>query len=58
MKRFVLSTFAVVMSLGTFAAIASAQQVSLGDPAADLNGDGEVTLHEVRNYNRDQRQKN
>ena len=58
MKRFLFSTFAVVMSLGTFAAIANAQQVSLGDPAADLNGDGEVTLNEVRNYNRDQRQKN
>ncbi|MGD1942944.1 MAG: hypothetical protein ACFB0G_16710 [Leptolyngbyaceae cyanobacterium] len=58
MKRFLLSTFTILMSLGTFAAIASAQQVSLGDPAADLNGDGKVTLHEVRNYNRDQRQKN
>ena len=58
MKRFLFSTFAVVMSLGTFATIANAQQVSLGDPVADLNGDGKVTLHEVRNYNRDQRQKN
>jgi len=32
-------------------------QVSLGDPVADLNGDGDVTLHEVVSYNRDQRDK-
>ena len=33
-------------------------QVSLGDPAADLNEDGNVTLHEVVTFNRDQRNKN
>ena len=32
-------------------------QVSLNDPVADLNGDGNVSLHEVVTYNRDQRDK-
>jgi len=36
----------------------STGQVSLGDSAADLNEDGNVTLHEVVTYNRDQRNKN
>ncbi|MEM8505282.1 MAG: hypothetical protein AAF716_19280 [Cyanobacteria bacterium P01_D01_bin.1] len=36
---------------------ASTGQVSLDDPAADLNGDGDVTLHEVITFNRDQRDK-
>ena len=33
-------------------------QVSLNNPVADLNEDGNVTLHEVVTYNRDQRDKN
>ena len=33
-------------------------QVSLNDSVADLNGDGNVTLHEVVTFNRDQRNKN
>ena len=33
-------------------------QVAPGDPAADLNGDGNVTLHEVVTHNRDRRDKN
>jgi len=33
-------------------------QVSPGNPVADLNGDGKVTLHEVVTFNRDQRDKN
>ncbi|MEL6454839.1 MAG: hypothetical protein AAFQ40_09005 [Cyanobacteria bacterium J06623_5] len=32
-------------------------QVSLSNPAADLNGDGNVTLHEVVTFNRDRRDK-
>ncbi|MEL7225997.1 MAG: hypothetical protein AAF810_08560 [Cyanobacteria bacterium P01_D01_bin.36] len=32
-------------------------QVSLNNPVADLNEDGNVTLHEVVTYNRDQRDK-
>lgn len=35
----------------------SVGQVSLNDPAADLNGDGNVTLHEVVTHNRAQRDK-
>ncbi|MEL6471993.1 MAG: hypothetical protein AAFQ74_19870 [Cyanobacteria bacterium J06623_4] len=33
-------------------------QVSLNNPVADLNEDGNVTLHEVVTYNRDRRDKN
>lgn len=33
------------------------EQVSLEDSIADLNGDGNVTLHEVVTYNRNQRDK-
>ena len=36
----------------------STGQVSLDNPVADFNGDGNVTLHEVVTHNRDQRDKN
>ncbi|MDB9528653.1 hypothetical protein PN498_21860 [Oscillatoria sp. CS-180] len=55
MRRLLLSTLIMFISTGTFAAIANAEQVSLSNAAADLNGDGEVTLAELRRYNRDQR---
>lgn len=62
MKRIFLSAFTVFVSAsvmaGAMATGASARQVSLGDPLADLNGDGNVTLHEVVTFNRDQRNKN
>ncbi|MEO0396088.1 MAG: hypothetical protein ACFB14_15275 [Leptolyngbyaceae cyanobacterium] len=57
MKRFLLSTLTVLMSMGAIASAASAAQVGLGNPIADLNEDGRVTLHEVVTYNRDQRDK-
>ncbi|ESA36382.1 hypothetical protein N836_00480 [Leptolyngbya sp. Heron Island J] len=57
MKRFLLSTLTVLMSMGAIAGMANAAQVGLGNPIADLNEDGTVTLHEVVNYNRDQRDK-
>lgn len=57
MKRFLLTTLTVLMSMGAVASAASATQVGLGDPIADLNGDGRVTLYEVVTYNRDQRDK-
>ncbi|MBE9069311.1 hypothetical protein IQ260_21955 [Leptolyngbya cf. ectocarpi LEGE 11479] len=57
MKRFVLSALTVLMSMGAVASAANATQVGLGNPIADLNEDGRVTLHEVVNYNRDQRDK-
>ena len=55
MKRFLLSTLVALVSMGTLAATAQAAQVHLGHEAADLNGDGTVTLFELKNYNRDQR---
>ncbi len=58
MKRFLLSSLTVLMSMGAIASTASAAQVGLGNPIADLNQDGRVTLHEVVLYNRDQRNKN
>ncbi|EDX84732.1 hypothetical protein S7335_2429 [Synechococcus sp. PCC 7335] len=57
MKRFVISALTVLASVGVLTTAASAAQVSLGNPVADLNGDGNVTLHEVVLYNRDQRDK-
>ena len=57
MKRFLLSTLTVLMSMGALAGNASAVQVGLGDIRADLNEDGRVTLHEVVTFNRDQRDK-
>lgn len=58
MKRFFLSTLTVLLSMGAITSDASAAQVGLGNPVADLNEDGRVTLHEVVTYNRDQRNKN
>ena len=55
MKRFLFSTLAILLSLGALATTAQAQQVGPGDKAADLNGDGVVTLAELHNFNRDER---
>ncbi|MGF1460529.1 MAG: hypothetical protein ACFBSG_16065 [Leptolyngbyaceae cyanobacterium] len=55
MKRLVLAMLATVMSLGALTVGAQAGQVGPGNAAADLNGDGEVTLSEVKRYNRGQR---
>ncbi len=57
MKRFLLSALTVLMSMGAITSAATAAQVGLGDAMADLNDDGNVTLHEVVLYNRDQRNK-
>lgn len=56
MKRFSLSALTMLMLLGALTTAAPAAQTHRGDLAADLNGDGNVTLHELKNYNRDQRQ--
>lgn len=56
MKRFVISALTIIVSLGTVAGAAHATQVRPGHDAADINRDGQVTLTEVKNYNRDQRQ--
>ena len=55
MKRFLFSTLAILLSLGALATTAQAKQVAPGDKAADLNGDGVVTLDELHNFNRDER---
>lgn len=57
MKRYILSTLTVLSVVGLLATTTSARQVSLGNPVADLNGDGTVTLHELVLFNRDQRDK-
>ncbi|MEL6138353.1 MAG: hypothetical protein AAFR42_13220 [Cyanobacteria bacterium J06628_6] len=57
MKRYILSALTTVVTVGMLATTVSARQVSLGNPVADLNEDGRVTLHELVTYNRDQRDK-
>jgi hypothetical protein len=56
MKRVLISALTTLISVGAVAATAHASQVNPRHDAADINGDGEVTLTELRNYNRDQRQ--
>lgn len=56
MKRFLISGLTIVLSTLTMAAAANAGQTHLKDLAADLNGDGVVTITELVQYNRDQRQ--
>lgn len=55
MKRFLLSIVTVLISIGALAATAQAEQVNPGHDAADIDGDGNVSLTELKNYNRDQR---
>lgn len=57
MKRYILS--GLTLTLATLAiaptAMASGGQTTLHDPAADLNGDGVVTIGELVMHNRAQR---
>jgi TolA-binding protein len=55
MKRFFISSLTILLSTLAMAATAQAGQVSLEHSAADLNGDGEVSITELKQYNRDQR---
>jgi hypothetical protein len=55
MKRFLISGLTIVLSTLAIASTAHADQTNLNDLDADLNGDGEVTLTELKRYNRDQR---
>lgn len=57
MQRLLFSTLAVLMSMGTLATTVSAEQVSLDSGMADMNGDGQTSLIELVNFNRDQRDK-
>ena len=61
MKRYLLSGATLALSTLMLASAAMAGplprtgQTHLNDPAADLNGDGRVTLTELLIYNREQR---
>ncbi|HSM82936.1 MAG TPA: hypothetical protein VLS96_14695 [Nodosilinea sp.] len=59
MKRYLISgltlTLAALAIASSLASSARAGQTHLNDPAADLNGDGVVTIGELVRYNRDQR---
>ncbi|WP_017297245.1 hypothetical protein [Nodosilinea nodulosa] len=56
MKRFLMAGLTIALSTLSLAAAANAGQTNLKNPAADLNGDGVVTIGELVLYNRDQRQ--
>ena len=55
MKRFLISSLVLVLSTLAIAPLVRADQVSLHNKAADLNGNGVVTLTELEQYNLDQR---
>jgi hypothetical protein len=55
MKRTIISGLTILISSLTLASAAMASQTTIHDPAADLNGDGMVSLGELVDYNRDQR---
>ena len=52
MQRFMLSLSAILVTAVALSPVAVASQTGFDDPRADLNGDGEVTLRELRRYNR------
>ncbi|NMF83460.1 EF-hand domain-containing protein [Nodosilinea sp. P-1105] len=62
MKRLLISGLTITLSSLVMASAAMAGplprtgQTTLHDPAADLNGDGVVSISELVRYNRDQRQ--
>ena len=56
MKRTIISGLTILISSLTLASAAMASQTTIHDSAADLNGDGVVTLGELVRYNRSQRQ--
>ena len=55
MKRYLLSGLTIMLSTLAIASAAHASQTHLTDPAADLNGDGVVTIGNLVQYNGDQR---
>ncbi len=55
MKLWLLSGLTALVTSLVVAPMALAEQTDLSDPAADLNGDGEVTLIELKLYNLDER---
>lgn len=58
MKKYFLSVLTIAMASMVLAPVASASgQTSLNDLSADLNGDGTVTLGELRFHNSEYRGK-
>jgi len=55
MKRALFSALVIVSSFGMLATAVNAEQVGPDSRKADLNGDGQVTLTELKAYNRSQR---
>lgn len=55
MKRLFLSAVAIFLTIATLAPVAVARQTNLTDLTADLNDDGQVSLTELKFYNRSQR---
>lgn len=57
MKKYALSVLAIALASAAFAPVASASgQTSLRDLSADRNGDGVVTLVELKYHNMESRQ--
>ena len=55
MKLWFISGLTALVTSLFVAPMAFAEQTDLSDPAADLNGDGEVTLIELKLYNMNER---
>lgn len=55
MGRYLIAGLTVALSTLAVAPVAQAQQTHGNDPAADLTGDGNVSVTELLLYNRDQR---
>lgn len=56
MKKYAFSILAIALASATLAPVASASgQTSLRDLSADMNGDGVVTLGELKQHNMDYR---
>lgn len=57
MKRFLVSTVAIALSMGALVGAASASQLALNSEGVDHNNDGVSTLHELVTVNRGLRDK-
>lgn len=55
MKRYLFSGLVAILATAVVPAFAHAAQIGLYSNEADLNGDGQVTLTELKIYNRAQR---
>lgn len=56
MKRHLFALLTALVALGSLSTVASAQQIGPHNLDADLNGNGEVSLIELKLYNLEQRQ--